>query len=218
MQRFGIIFLLLTTLGLGALYALVRHQFEPPAPGPDLVVIETAQKHFVTPRMIEETGRMTNQLAPEFQAEATDGKTYRLNDAISEGPIVLIFIKDGCPCSRAAELFFNQLHAAHGGHTQFFGIIDAGIPRARAWAEENHVPFPILADPEAQIIHAYKAESSAYTALVLSDGTIEKLWPGYSVEMLNDASRRLAHLGGSDFKAIDLTDAPTELMTGCPFE
>jgi hypothetical protein len=64
----------------------------------------------------------------------------------------------------------------------------------------------------------YKAESSAYVALVSKEGAIEKLWPGYSAEMLKDASERLARLSGIEVRAIDPTDAPTEMTTGCPFE
>jgi peroxiredoxin len=137
---------------------------------------------------------------------------------LGKRPLVLVFIKDGCPCSRAAERFFNRLHAAYKDEVQFLGVIDVDMTIAKTWATVNHVPFPVLADPEFQIIHAYKAESSAYVALVSKDGTIETLWPGYSGPMLTEASETLGHLSGREVQTIDLTEAPTVLTTGCSFE
>jgi peroxiredoxin len=160
---------------------------------------------------------MTKQIAPAFRAEATDGKIYGLEDATSEKPLVLTFIKDGCPCSEAAEPFFDRLFAAYRDEIRFLGVIDADVSRAKEWAKQNLVPYPILADPESRIVHNYKAESSAYVALVSKDGTIEKLWPGYSAQMLNDASQRLARLSGGEPKPVNTSDAPAEMTTGCPY-
>ena len=203
---------------LGVFIAWARLSFEADLTGgSNLVIVEGPRKHLVTPEMLEATGKMMKQPAPAFLAEATDGKTYRLEDVTSSKPLVLTFIKDGCPCSEAAQPFFNRLFAAYKDEIRFLGVIDAEVSRARGWAKENSVPFPILADPESRIVHAYKAESSADVALVSKEGTIEVLWPGYSAQMLKDAGERLARLGGGETKPIDTTDAPAKMTTGCPY-
>jgi hypothetical protein len=74
-----------------------------------------------------------------------------------------------------------------------------------------------LIDPEMQAVKDYKAESSAYVALIASGGRVEKLWPGYSADMLNDAGERIARLAGKSMVPIDLSDAPTEMTAGCPY-
>jgi peroxiredoxin len=191
-------------------------------PKPDesqgLIVIESENKHVVTPEMLAHTEKAANTAAPTFQAEATDGKTYDLAALTREGPIALVFIKEGCPCSIDSQPYFNRLFAAYGARVPFFGVIDGPVNRAGKWARVNHADFPILSDEDLTIVHDYKAESSAYMALVAKGGTIEKLWPGYSVEMLEDASARLAKLAGLDVQPIDTTAAPTdEMLTGCPF-
>jgi len=191
-------------------------------PGPDegqgLIVIESEKKHLVTPEMLAATEKASQTAAPAFQAEATDGKTYDLAELTKSGPVVLAFVKEGCPCSVESQPYFNRLFEAYGTKVPFFGVIDGPVNRAEKWGRVNDAAFPILSDVDLMIIHDYKAESSAYLAIVSKGGTLEKLWPGYSVEMLDDASARLAKLAGMDVQPIDTTGAPSgEMLTGCPF-
>lgn len=188
------------------------------SPAPELVVIESEETHKVTPEMLAATEKASQTTAPEFLADATDGKTYDLAGLTGNGPVVLAFIKEGCPCSVAAQPYFNRLFEAYGAKVPFFGVIDAPVDRAEKWGRVNQAAFPILCDVDLAIIHDYKAESSAYLAIVSRGGTIEKLWPGYSVAMLEEASARLAKLAEMDVRPIDTTDAPSdEMLTGCPF-
>ncbi len=82
---------------------------------------------------------------------------------------------------------------------------------------KHQVSFPILSDPDLKIVHAYQAENSAYFALIAKEGTIDTYWPGYSADMLKEASERLAWLAGVGVKSIDVTDAPAQLYSGCPY-
>jgi hypothetical protein len=79
MKRCSIGLFVVLFSGLGVLYAWARLRSEMRGTGDaGLVIIEGPQKHLVTPEMLEATGKMTKQVAPAFQAEATNGKTYRL--------------------------------------------------------------------------------------------------------------------------------------------
>jgi len=180
-------------------------------------VVESDEKHLVTPEMRSATEKAANTIAPGFRAEATDGKTYDLAELTGNGPVALVFIKEGCPCSVDSQPLFNRLSEAYGSDAPFFGVIDAPIGRAGKWAEVNHAAFPLLSDVDLKIVHDYKAESSAYLAVVAKGGAIEKLWPGYSVGMIHEASDLLAKLTSTEPKAIDATGAPEEMLTGCPF-
>ncbi len=204
--------------GLGVVYACSRMQndrTQPSAAPP--ILIEGAGKHMVTPKMVNATERMTDVTAPAVQAEATDGSLYDVNELTRDGPAVLVFIKDGCPCSQAAQPFFNVLFNAYGKHARFFGVFDGDVTVAKKWAKQNLVGFPILSDPDLRAVHEYKAENSAYVALIAKGGRIEKLWPGYSADMLADAVARLARLTGFVAKPIDARGAPDEMTTGCPY-
>jgi len=175
------------------------------------------QKHRVTPKMLVSSSLRSERPAPPFSALGNDGRTYVLNDLLKSGPIVLVFIKEGCPCSDAADPLFVSLHSAYEGRVRFFGVINGDRRVASKWTEDHGTTFPILADPGLAIIHAYGAESSAYVALIAPDGRIDKLWPGYSAEMLQELGRRMAGLAGQKEVPFTGVDAPNELYSGCPF-
>ncbi len=175
------------------------------------------EKHKVTLQMLKAAREKAERPAPAFKAEASDGKTYDSAEILKGGSFVLIFIKDGCPCSVEAERYFNDIHAAYGGRARFFGVIDGDPKLARKWADAHGVPFPILADPKLEIVHAYGAESSAYVALIDGRGSVAYFWPGYSVEMLRDLSNQVANLGHLKPEKIETPEAPDELYSGCPF-
>ncbi|WP_422929730.1 redoxin domain-containing protein [Singulisphaera sp. PoT] len=204
----------------GIAYALARLVSADTASTPSedqTVIITSGTKHAATPEMIAGTRALESRPAPTFQAGSADGKSYSLQDLSRQGPLALIFIKDGCPCSVAAEPYYNRLHDAYGSDVKFFGIIDGDREVAQKWARENQVEFPVLCDPDLKIVREYKAENSAYFALVAPGGKIEKYWPGYSVNMLKEANERLARISGREMKPVYVTDAPDELYSGCPY-
>jgi peroxiredoxin len=131
--------------------------------------------------------------------------------------IVLIFIKDECPCSEAAEPCFQRLHSAHGVHARFIGVIEGDEATARSWVDRHKTPYPVIADPSLDLIHACGAKNSAYTALVLPDGSISRLWPGYSAPMLREVSAVIAAGTATPEPTLDVADAPEALTSGCPF-
>ncbi len=203
---------------LGVVYVCSQVQYtrtEPSRAAP--ILIEGPAKHLVKPEMLIATAKMTDVAAPSLRAQATDENYYDIDELTKESPVVLVFIKDGCPCSHAAQPFFNLLFDAYGNHARFFGVFDGSVSDAKKWAKQNQSSFPLLSDPDLRTVHEYKAENSAYVALIARGRKIEKLWPGYSVDMLADAAERLARLTGVNAKSIVIREAPTEMTTGCPY-
>ncbi|WP_165226961.1 peroxiredoxin family protein [Aquisphaera insulae] len=204
----------------GIAYALARLRSElgiEPFPQQPPIIVESINSHIATAEMRSAARSMESREAPAFQAEADDGKSYSLRDLAGEGPLALIFIKDGCPCSVAAAPYFNRLRDDYGDRVRFFGIIDGDPPVARRWAKAHQPRFPLLSDPRLDLVHEYKVENSAYLALVARGGTIVKCWPGYSVGMLEEANAELARLAGVEAKPVNSTGAPIEMYTGCPY-
>lgn len=216
MNRLSYALFALATLGMGGLYGWVRFrsEFDPAtfqAPSVDEDI------HRVTDRMAETAAAVANTPAPGLRAPASDGSSYDLAELTAERPVFLVFIKDGCPCSEDASPLYERLFRAYGERVRFLGVINGDVEVARSWAAANRVSYPILADPELAIIHAYEAGNSAYTALVDRSGTLEVLWPGYSKGMLREASERVARLAGVEPVPVDTTGAPEQMLTGCPF-
>lgn len=175
-------------------------------------------KHDVTPEMELASQRMEGKPAPEFSASDGQNVMHRLATELIRGPIVLVFIKEGCPCSIAAQPYFERIAHAYSTSVQFLGVIDGSPEVARAWGEKYRVSFPILADEKLTIIRDYNIDSSAHVAFVKQDRTLVRLWPGFSKAMLAELNVTIATTTYSRLRQVNLVDAPSELTTGCPFD
>ena len=173
--------------------------------------------HPVTPAMLNSAREKSGSRLPEIPSVDSEGRHTSLMSVAVDRPMVLFFIQQGCPCSEAAEPFFHRMYAAYGVGVAFFGVIDGDGSAAREWARRHRSPYPVLSDPDLRIIKACGAERSAYVAIIARNGAIDRLWPGYSSGMLAELEARLTQLTGLMKTPIDVTGAPIELASGCPF-
>ena len=175
--------------------------------------------HRVTQEMERKAREVARTAAAELSAVADDGAVMTLADVTEQGtkPAVLIFIKDKCPCSAAAEPYYAQLHRAYGHALNFVGVIDGDLDVARQWRSFHDTPYPILCDPDLAIVRNYHVTNSAYVALITPQGIIETLWPGFSDDLLQEMGRTFAAKAGIDPVPLVFQDAPAQPYAGCPF-
>lgn len=219
-MRWMVAALTVLALATAGLWLWARNQ--PRKPGGAPVVVETIltddEKHRVTPEMEEASAAQTGLTLPPLRLEGSDGTVHDLGSIAGQQPAALIFIKDGCPCSAAAEPYFRRLFAAYGTHVRFLAIIDGDRATAQRWIDEHGTPFPVAHDPGLDTMRALGVTNSAHLALVDQGGTVRRLWPGFSKGMLAEASEQLAEMADVPVRGIDAADAPEALYTGCPFE
>ena len=204
-------------VGLGIVYGLVRIRSEMGLGNFSAIASTVAEKHQVSTRMRESSQANQGKPAPSFREVASDGRIYECAELIKNGPFIVIFIKESCPCSEEAEPFFQRLQAAVAGQIKIVGVIEGSLATAETWVKQHQTPYPILPDPESRIIRGFGAENSAYVALVNSQGLTERLWPGYSAEMLKELVGRAGVMVGQPLGPIDVSGAPGELYSGCPY-
>ncbi len=188
-----------------------------PAP-PPATPPRSAEEHYVTPGQLADAAYLADAALPPFTAVAHDGSTVAWQDLVASRPVVVVFIKSGCPCSAEFETYFQRLVRAYSPAVGFVGLIDDGPEAARRYAERNHVPYPVLADPERTVIRRFGARNGCAVALVWRGGTVHTLWPGYSADMLAEAGRRTAALAAVPERPLQTDDLPGALRAGCPFE
>ncbi len=176
-----------------------------------------ATKHLVTPDQLLECGGKSDRPVEPLSSMAHDGGRFRWPSVGVARPLVMIFIKRDCPCSVEFEPLFHRLEERYRDVADFVGVIDAGVDQARAYAVANRVPYRVLADPEGAIIGRFEAKHGGYVALLGPGARIDTLWPGCSAEMMRSLGSRLAALGASPERSLDLSGAPKVLTTGCPF-
>jgi hypothetical protein len=213
---------LLTALGFWLLRP-TQTGATPTAPAPP----REPEVHYVTPRQLTDSSALAATTVPVLTATTDRDRLFAWPHPGDRRPLVLIFIKKGCPCSVEMEPFFQRLARAYGDVAHFAGVIDGDVGAAHRYAGANATPYPILADPERQIIHRFRAENGAYVALVAPPGeakagapgepTIDCLWPGCSAEMLIQMGQRISARAGVAVRSLDVSSAPGAAVTGCPF-
>ena len=212
-MRFALLGLsLIAIAGAIAIRLSPRHQPLASSDGPAARVV-----HYVNPSQMAATAATANSIAPALNARDHTGNPFHWPDEGTR-PVLVVFVKDGCPCSVEFEPFFHRLHAAYSGSIRFVGAIDVDVVGARRFAERNGTPYPLLPDPACEIVRRFGADNGAYVALLSPDGTVDRMWPGLSVEAYSDIGRRLAAIARVPERPLDTTGLPDALVTGCPFD
>jgi peroxiredoxin Q/BCP len=121
--------------------------------------------------------------APDFSVPDQTGAVRTLT-AERGHPVVLYFYpRDATPgCTREACGFRDAWARYEAVGARVFGVSVDDVASHRAFAEEHELPFPLLADTEAQIADAYGVSHDAgtmarVTFLIGPDGTIARVYP-----------------------------------------
>lgn len=180
------------------------------------LAIHDQNNYPVTKDMADAAEKQGAKKAADFSLVGTDGKTYTLT-ALTNKPLLIFFIEKECPCCLGAKYFVDKMKELYGDDVNAVGIINAEGKVAKAWEKTTKPTFTVLQDPGMGTIRAYAASRGVYTTLVAQDGTIDKAYPGYSIEMLQDLSSRIAKLAGVEDKGFESPAAPSVMTSGCLF-
>jgi hypothetical protein len=152
-------------------------------------------------------------------ASAVSGRpAISLPGMTAEKPTVAIFILPGCPCSEAYEPHTHDLFRAYGTHANIIGVVEGSSKDVEKWQQRYQAPFPLVADPDHSIARSYGAKRSAYTVLVTNGKTVDRLWPGYSGDMLREVGALLATAARVPEVPLHLGEVPVSPTSGCLLE
>lgn len=179
--------------------------------------LATGPRHPITTEMAKDAEARPGQPAPEIRLPDADGNEQTLTKFLETGPVLLVMVKDGCPCNLESQEFFNQISRNYVGKATVVGVMDADKLVASKYRDDLNVPFPILTETTGATFKTYRAEQSVYTFLIGKDGILKKVWPGYSAAMLIEANELLASESGVPSKELDVTRAAKEMTSGCYF-
>ncbi|MEI7986577.1 MAG: multicopper oxidase domain-containing protein [Armatimonadota bacterium] len=181
------------------------------------VVFRAKTEHPVTKEMVDVANSQAQTLAPQFVSRDLLGKTVNLTHLSKSKPVVLFFIDPECPCSKEATPFFNRLQKTYGALCQVVGVTNSDNVKAKSWVKAVGSSFPVVCDPSLNIISAYQAENSVYTTIIGPGGIILKTFPGYGKAMFSELGAIVSKLNNITERPIKLSDAPTNIVAGCPF-
>lgn len=98
--------------------------------------------------------------APEFEAPLDDGGTFRLADHRGKANVVLYFYpRDFTPgCTREACAFRDNYDELRAYGAVLAGVSADDAASHAAFRERHALPFPLIADPQREIIRLYDAD------------------------------------------------------------
>src|SRR5581483_960538 len=151
--------LILTVGGvlLGGLWAAGARRTSPVAAAPPAEArpVHADERHYVSPRQLADANAMIAQGVGPLRATAHDGRDLGWDDLSGGKPVVLVFVKDGCPCNADVEPFVQRVEARYRDTARFARVIDADVAAAARYAREQGVESPVLADPGQRLIRHF---------------------------------------------------------------
>lgn len=122
--------------------------------------------------------------APDFLAMDQNGEMRQLRALNQDRAVVLFFYpRDGTPgCTREACAFRDAWDRLQATGAIVVGVSTDDVASHRAFAEEHNLPFPLLADPDGDVLRLYGVPTTLgmaarVTYVIDREGKIAHVFP-----------------------------------------
>jgi peroxiredoxin len=130
----------------------------------------------------------TGERAPDFELKDVSGVSYKLSDALKQGPVALIFYKAECPTCQFTLPYVQKIFAKAGtaGGLTIWAISEDEPAETRKFFQQNHLKFKVLIDEYPYAVSAaYDLEFVPAIFLIAPDGIITGSDFGFTKAGLN---------------------------------
>ncbi len=159
---------------------------------------------------------LVGRAAPAVNAPAVDLTRFELNEALKKGPVYLYFISTTCPVANEATKYYDRISKAFKpGAVTVVGIVSDDKRGFLEWNKAHKLAFPIVCDPDYEVIDAYKITNSPSAVLIAPDGKVSKAWTGYSEGFLRESVGVISSYLKVDPPKVDFAGAPKIVELGC---
>jgi peroxiredoxin Q/BCP len=127
--------------------------------------------------------------APDFELDSTEGGPVRLSDYRGKRVVLYFYPRDNTSgCTKEACGFNEELPAFEELNAVVLGVSPDSVRSHERFREKHGLRFPLLSDPEKEVIQAYGAwkEKTRYgkksfgversTFLIDEQGVIRRIW------------------------------------------
>ena len=135
------------------------------------------------------------KMAPDFQAQASNGKSIALSDFLGKKVVLYFYPKDNTAgCTAEACDFRDQYSNFENAGAVIIGVSKDPIGSHHKFIEKYGLPFILVSDPELSVLKQYGVwqEKKLYgktsmgvvrtTVLVDENGIVRKIYPKVKVK------------------------------------
>ncbi len=132
--------------------------------------------------------------APDFSLRGIDDDTYSLSDALSRGPVLLVFFKATCGTCDLAFAYINRLPNAYPGDGWSLWAVAQDPPaEASRYASAFGIAYPVLPDVDGYpVSKVYDPPATPTLFLIGRRGDVVQETTGFSKVDLNSLAAALA--------------------------
>jgi peroxiredoxin len=138
--------------------------------------------------------------APDFALSAIDGKKFSLRQALTRGPVLLVFFKISCPVCQFAFPFLERIYQAHGSpNLSIIGVSQNDRKDTASFLKRFGGTFPVLLDDTKAypVSNAYGLTNVPTIFWIAQDGTIELSSVGWMRKEIEEINRKAAESAGT---------------------
>lgn len=96
--------------------------------------------------------------AKDFELPDQEWKTHKLSDYLGKWVVLYFYPKDNTPgCTKEACNFRDSIEKFKKLDVQILGVSKDSVASHKKFADKFSLNFPILSDPDHEIIEAYKS-------------------------------------------------------------
>ncbi len=118
--------------------------------------------------------------APDFRALDQEKNEHSLSDYRGQYLLLYFYPKDDTPGCTAQACGLRDVYGELKKHAALLGVSADSVESHEAFAKKYALPFPLLADPEKNIIQAYGVDGLLFSHrssfLIDPQGTIAKVY------------------------------------------
>jgi peroxiredoxin Q/BCP len=116
------------------------------------------------------SGLQVGDIAPDFTLPDSDGRPVTLSDLRGSAVVVYFYPRAGTPgCTRQACDFRDSLASLGAAGFQVLGVSPDPVPRLAAFAAAENLTYPLLSDPDHEVMTRWGAwgEKKLYGTLTV---------------------------------------------------
>ena len=133
--------------------------------------------------------------APEITLQKMDGGKFNLREALSRGPVLVVFFKISCPVCQFALPYVERLYQSYKGkNVSIVGVSQNNKNDTAKFMQEYKLTLPVLLDDTSTypVSNAYGLTNVPTLFWIAPDGEIEISSVGWMRKDMEEINQRMA--------------------------